>query len=42
MDQLAGVAGGSKNIDNPAVKTFMNAVEASFKAAQRLSRKVIV
>jgi hypothetical protein len=41
MGQLAVVAGGSKNIDNPAVKTFMN-VEAGFKAAQRLSREVIV
>jgi hypothetical protein len=42
MDQLAVVAGGTKTIDSSIVKTFVNAVEAGFKAAQRLSGEVIV
>ena len=34
MDELAGVAGGSKNIDNPVVKAVIKAFDDTVKAGQ--------
>jgi hypothetical protein len=34
MDELAGVAGGSKNIDNPVVQAVIKAFDDTVKAGQ--------